>query len=156
MTTATTTIFQHAHVAARMIVKSAAPRFEITVFGEVTQTFPATRSWKHEQKLAVEAAIARLALDGITVPVAAPVAAPVYDARIAVRLHAVASTFIAQVGYRAARQELTIVFRSGQVFIYNAVTLAEFNRLRRAHSVGKTFHAIIRGTKSGFEVANAA
>ena len=61
MTTATTTIFQHAHVAARMIVKSAAPRFEITVFGEVTQTFPATRSWKSEQKLAVEAALALLA-----------------------------------------------------------------------------------------------
>ena len=40
--------------------------------------------------------------------------------------------------------------------VITAVTLAEFNRLRRAHSVGKTFHAIIRGTKSGFEVANAA
>ena len=61
MTTATTTLFSQSNVAALMIIDSKAPRFEITVFGEVTATFPATRSWKREQKLAVEAAQALLA-----------------------------------------------------------------------------------------------
>jgi hypothetical protein len=60
MTTATTTLFSQSNVAALMITGKA-PRFEITRGGTVQQTFPATRSWKSEQKRAVEAALALLA-----------------------------------------------------------------------------------------------
>ena len=60
MTTATTTLFSQSNVAALMITGKS-PRFEITLGGTVQQTFPATRSWKSEQKLAVEAALALLA-----------------------------------------------------------------------------------------------
>ena len=60
MTTATTTLFSQSNVAALMITGKS-PRFEITLGGTVQQTFPATRSWKREQKLAVEAAQALLA-----------------------------------------------------------------------------------------------
>ena len=57
----TTTLFSQSNVAALMIIDSKSPRFEITLGGTVQQTFPATRSWKREQKLAVEAAQALLA-----------------------------------------------------------------------------------------------
>lgn len=158
MNATTTTLFQHAHVSAQMIVEPHRPRFEIVVNGEVTQTFAATRAWQREAKAAIEAARERLTLDGIELPVevAQPRVTVARDHRMATRLHTVASSFIGQLGYSRSRQELTVVFKSGQVFIYNAVTMAEFKKLLHAHSAGKAFHAIIRGKKSGFEVAQAA
>ncbi|NTU85757.1 MAG: KTSC domain-containing protein [Chloroflexales bacterium] len=143
-----TSIFQHANVEALMVTGSK-PRFEISVDGQVAQVVIATRQWQSERKVVIAAA---QALAGVT-PEPTVV---VRDPRMAAKLHPVASSFIAQVGYSTKRHELTVVFTSGRVFIYTAVTLGEFNRLRRAHSAGKAFHAIVRGKKSGFEVAQAA
>jgi hypothetical protein len=145
----TTTIFTHANIAAQMIT-GPSPRFEVLRDGVIAQTIPATRAWRAEQKAAIAAA-AELA--GVVVT---PELVIVRDERMASRLHAVRSSFIARIGYSAKRSELTVVFTSGQVFIYTAVTMAEFNRLRAARSTGKAYHAIIRGKKAGFEVAKAA
>jgi hypothetical protein len=139
MAVTSTSIFQHANVEALMVTGSK-PRFEILVDGEVKQVVPASRKWQAEQKAVVAAA---RELAGVTVePVAAELPA---------RLHEVSrSSFIKQLGYSLKRQELAVVFASGSTFIYRAVTLAEFNRLRCAHSVGCAFNTIVRGHKAGF------
>lgn len=155
MAATTTTLFQHAHVQARMIVEPKCPRFEITVGGEVAQSFPATRRWVSEGKLAIAAARERLALDGVELPAEPEKPATVTVARhgrMAARLHPVTSSFMSQVGYSASRCELTVVFKTGKVFIYMAVTMAEFVKILRAHSAGKAYHATIRGKKAGFEL----
>ncbi|MBX0330027.1 KTSC domain-containing protein [Oscillochloris sp. ZM17-4] len=145
----TVAIFQHANVAAQMIT-GRAPRFEIVVDGQVAKSVPATRRWQSEQAAvldeAAELAGVVLAADKVVVR----------DARMATKLHKVSSSFIALIGYRAARRELTVVFKSGHAFIYTDVSLAEFNKLRTARSVGKAYNAIVRKVKAGFEIAKAA
>lgn len=58
----------------------------------------------------------------------------------------VSSTRIASIGYDPEEQKLEIEFASdGSVYEYDDVTLADFNALKAASSVGRHFDAVIKG-----------
>lgn len=58
----------------------------------------------------------------------------------------VESTLFSQVGYDAASQELTVVFReSGDAYVYKGVSAELHQNLVTANSVGGFYHENIRG-----------
>ena len=57
----------------------------------------------------------------------------------------VASTDIREVGYDVEHSVLEIVFHSGGAYKYFAVPYAEYRNLIGAASVGRYFHAHIKG-----------
>jgi hypothetical protein len=67
-------------------------------------------------------------------------------------MHAVTSSVISNIGWSRARQELTVEFKTGKIFVYTNVNVFEFWVLLRAPSVGKIFNQKIRGKKAGFPV----
>lgn len=55
----------------------------------------------------------------------------------------VTSSTIRKVGWEA--KKLTILFRSGEVYVFDDVPQAEYESLLKAESVGQHFHQHIRG-----------
>lgn len=59
--------------------------------------------------------------------------------------HPVVSSNIATVGHDPAASEMHVTFKDGGRYIYGGVTVEQAEALRTAASVGKHFHAHIKG-----------
>lgn len=66
------------------------------------------------------------------------------------------SSTIEAVGYDPATQLLKVKFKSGGTYHYESVPAAEHQKLMAAESIGKHFHAHIRGAFKSEKQANAA
>ncbi len=85
--------------------------------------------------LVVVAVVATLLAAGCGQPETAPPA-----------VQEVESTIFSRVGYDAASQELTVVFReSGEAYVYKGVSAELYQNLVDAESVGAYYHENIRG-----------
>lgn len=76
--------------------------------------------------------------------------------QIARTIRTVESGAIASLGWSRKTGELTVTFKSGQVFNYVAVPQGVYQRFLKAASKGKFYHANIRRRYAGYKISNAA
>lgn len=62
-----------------------------------------------------------------------------------VEMHPVASSNIDAVGHDASKSEMHVRFKNGGTHVFSGVDHTAFTLMRNAESVGKHFHAHIRG-----------
>lgn len=65
---------------------------------------------------------------------------------------AVNSSLLREVGYDGPSETLRVTFSSGSTWDYADVSMAEYEALMHASSVGKAFNSMIKGQKPGNRV----